>query len=211
VSEGTASETGVIITTRFMTRYQSKRRAVTIGAETLANRLSIRTSVAQNGNALTRSGSPSLTAASASSCAVAQSPSEHLADHRLRQVCAEDHLRRNLVRRQRLPAEGPELILADRLSGAQHDPRAHRFALPRVRDAGHADFAARRMRRQRLLHLARPHLVAAGLDQILLAVDDEQVAIVVQVAEVAGVEPPDRRTVSVGVLAQHERRFLGTL
>jgi hypothetical protein len=42
---------------------------------------------------------------------------------------------------------------------------------------------------QHLLDLARVDVVAAADDEVLLAVDDEQVAVVVGVAEVAGVEP----------------------
>jgi hypothetical protein len=42
---------------------------------------------------------------------------------------------------------------------------------------------------QDLLDLARVDVVAAADDQVLLAVDDEQVAVVVAVGEVAGVEP----------------------
>ena len=58
--------------------------------------------------------------------------------------------------------------------------------------AGDADFGDRRMVGQHFLDLARPHLEAARLDQILLAIDDEEVAVVVEVAEVAGVQPAPR-------------------
>jgi hypothetical protein len=44
------------------------------------------------------------------------------------------------------------------------------------------------MPRDRLFDLARPHLVAAGFDQIFLPIDDEEVAVLVQVSQVARVQ-----------------------
>jgi hypothetical protein len=44
------------------------------------------------------------------------------------------------------------------------------------------------MRGDDLLDLTRPDLETTGLDQILLAIDDEDVAVLVNVAEVPGVE-----------------------
>jgi hypothetical protein len=41
--------------------------------------------------------------------------------------------------------------------------------------------------RQHFLDLSRPHLVAAGLDQVLLAIGEKDVAFFVHVADVAGV------------------------
>jgi hypothetical protein len=38
------------------------------------------------------------------------------------------------------------------------------------------------MTRDDLLDFARPHLIAARLDEILLAIDEEQVAVFVQIA-----------------------------
>ena len=40
-----------------------------------------------------------------------------------------------------------------------------------------------------LLHLPGPHLEAAGLDHILLAIDDEQVTVFIQITQVAGEKP----------------------
>ena len=42
---------------------------------------------------------------------------------------------------------------------------------------------------EHLLDLARVHVVAAADDHVLLAVDDEEEAVLVDLAEVAGVEP----------------------
>ena len=67
------------------------------------------------------------------------------------------------------------------------------------------------MRREHFLDLARPDLIAAGLDQILLPIDDEQVAVVVEIAEVAGVQPAPACRVPIDrgivVVAQHAAPF----
>src|SRR2546422_2027775 len=84
-----------------------------------------------------------------------QRPPEHLAHHRLRQIGAKLHARRHLVRRQALAAERAQLGLRGGVAGAEDDPRSHRLALDRVRDASHADFGDRRMRRERFFDLAR--------------------------------------------------------
>src|SRR5947209_6552596 len=121
-----------------------------------------------------------------------QRPSEHLAHHRLRQIGAKLHARRHLVRRQALAAERAQLGLCGGVAGAEDHPRSHRLAFDRVRDAGHADFGDCRMRRERFLDLARPYLVAARLDQVLLAIDDEEITVRVEIAEIARVQPSAR-------------------
>ena len=47
----------------------------------------------------------------------------------------------------------------------------------------------RRMRRDDVFDLAREHVEAAGHDHVLLPVDDVQVALVVEAADVSGVKP----------------------
>ena len=59
-------------------------------------------------------------------------------------------------------------------AGAHDDPRLDDLAFDIVGHAGDADFRDRRMRGEHLFDLARPHLIAARLDQILLPIDDEQ-------------------------------------
>ncbi len=61
-----------------------------------------------------------------------------------------------------------------------------------------------------LLDLARVDVVAAADNQVLLAVDDEVVAILVDCGDVAGVEPAvahdlARRLLALPVAAHHER------
>src|SRR5437016_9760180 len=135
-----------------------------------------------------------------------QRPSEHLAHHRLRQIGAKLDARRHLVRRQALATKGAQLRFRGRVAGSEDDPRFHRFALDCVRDAGHTDLGDRRMRRERFFNLARPHLVAARLDQILLAIDDEEITVGVEIAEIARVQPA-ARSMLVDVLAQHAGRL----
>ena len=60
-----------------------------------------------------------------------------------------------------------------------------------------------------LLDLARVHVVAAADDQVLLAIDDEEVPVLVGLGDVAGLEPPlavdrlGRRVRSVPVALHH--------
>src|SRR5262249_61485689 len=61
---------------------------------------------------------------------------------------------------------------------------------------------------QHFFDLPRPDLEPARFDQIFLAIDDEQVAVVVQIAEIAGVQPP-RGSLLVGMVAQDDGRLLG--
>src|SRR3972149_6998802 len=88
-----------------------------------------------------------------------------------------------------LSAEGAQILVGAALALTQHDPRLDRFALHCVWNAGDADLGDSSMRCEHLFDLARPYLVAARLDEILLAIDDEEVAVGVEIAEGAGVQP----------------------
>jgi hypothetical protein len=59
-----------------------------------------------------------------------------------------------------------------------------------VRDADHGGLGDRRVLVEDLLDLTRVDVVAAADDQVLLAVDDEEVAVGVLAGQVAGAEPP---------------------
>ena len=48
----------------------------------------------------------------------------------------------------------------------------------------------RRMRHEHVLDLARIHVEAAAQDHVLLAIDDRQIPVGVELADVAGPEPP---------------------
>ena len=67
----------------------------------------------------------------------------------------------------------------DRRTGLQHDRRADLLAERRMRHADHGGLGHVRVLVQHLLDLARVDVVAAADDQVLLAVDDEVVAVLV--------------------------------
>src|SRR5262249_45094345 len=95
--------------------------------------------------------------------ALSQRATKHLADHRLGQIGSKLDAGRHLVGGELLAAEDAQIVLARRLSGPQHDPRLHGFTLFVVGDTRDADLGDRRVRRDHLLDLARPHLVPARL------------------------------------------------
>ena len=79
-----------------------------------------------------------------------------------------------------------------RVPGRGDDECGDLLAEPGVGHADHRRLEHVRVLVQRLLHLARVHVVAAADDHLLLAVDEKQVAVVVDVADVAGGEPAVR-------------------
>src|SRR6185503_13044371 len=87
------------------------------------------------------------------------------------------------------------------------DPRLQPLTLLRIGQANHTRFGDRGMRGEYFLNLARPHLEAARLDQLFLAIDDEDVAVAIEIAEIAGVEG----ALTVASLAQHLPRRVGPL
>ena len=77
---------------------------------------------------------------------------------------------------------------------AHHPSPQHRegdqiLAHETVRDSHHRRFQNRRMRFQHLVDLARSDVHPALDDQFLRASDDEEVAVLILVREVAGVQP----------------------
>src|SRR5439155_1447071 len=139
---------------------------------------------------------------------ISERPPQHLAHHRLRQIGAELDLRRHLVRCQLFAAEGAQIRFGDRLPRAQHDPGLDRFAFGRVGDPGDADLRDCGMRCEHFLDLSRPHLVAALFDQALLAIDDEEIPVVVQVSQIPGMQPAAGGAIQL-VIAQHCGCFIG--
>ena len=127
-----------------------------------------------------------------------------LADHRLRQLVAGTRrlpapCRARAARGSRRAARPPSRVVA----GLEHHPGLDHFALRRRRACRPRPPRHRRMRGEHLFDLARPHLEAARLDQVLLAIDDEDVAVLVEVAEIAGVQPACAP--SVDAVAQRRR------
>src|SRR5207244_10066183 len=107
---------------------------------------------------------------------LAQEPPQHLPARALRELVAELDRPRALVAGEPLAAELDELVLAD-LRGRAADDDGRRPLAPRlVGDADDGGLEHRRVRVQHLLDLARIDVLAAGDDQVLLAVDDVDVA-----------------------------------
>ena len=116
-----------------------------------------------------------------------------LAGGRARQRVRDDHRLRDLVRVEVAAQRGEQRGLLDRRAGLGHDHRGDRLAPPLVRQPDHDDLADRRVRRvDGLLDLDRRHVLAAGLDHVLVAVGEPEHAVVAEVADVAGVEPAVR-------------------
>src|SRR6202048_1552653 len=83
-----------------------------------------------------------------------------------------------------------DLVHGRLLAGLQHHHSVHTFTPIRV---GHTDYRAcchRRMAGQRILYLGGVHVLTAGDDHVLDPIDDEDVAVLVHPAAVAGVHPP---------------------
>ena len=72
---------------------------------------------------------------------------------------------------------------------AQHHPRRDVLAQDGVRDARHGGLDHGGMLEEGGLHLAGHHVVAAPDDDLLLAADDPEVAVAVDVAEVPALQP----------------------
>ena len=74
-------------------------------------------------------------------------------------------------------------------AGLQHDERRRDLACFVVGDADDRGIRDLRVREQQCLQLGRRHLEALVLDQLLEPVDDVEVPVGVDVADVAGVQP----------------------
>ena len=86
-------------------------------------------------------------------------------------------------------AQRDQLFGADALAGVEFDHRLHRLAPLLVGDADDGAVAHRRVGPDHLLDFARVDVEAAADDHVLLAVGDVEVAVGVEVADVAGVQP----------------------
>src|SRR5205823_1193222 len=71
----------------------------------------------------------------------------------------------------------------------EHDERLDGLAAHGIGDADHGGLLDRRVTEQHLLYLAREDLEARDVDHVLHAVDDEEIAVGVAVADVAGMKP----------------------
>ena len=76
------------------------------------------------------------------------------------------------------------------LPGLQHDDRLHLLAVRLVRHADDRDLGDGLVGHQHFFQLARVDIESAADDHVLQPVDDVEVALLVQAADVARVEPP---------------------
>ena len=121
---------------------------------------------------------------------LAQLPLEQLARRIARQRVHEVDRRRALVAREPLARVGDDARRrVGSGAGPQHHDGLHRLAPALVRARRSPPRRHARMARERVLHLGRIDVLAAGDDHVLHAVGDEDVALRVDEARVAGVEP----------------------
>src|SRR3954447_10046380 len=116
-------------------------------------------------------------------------PLEDLAGRPLGQLVDEPDPARVLVAGDLLPDVLAQLLLGDLLALLQRDRRADLLAQLGMRHPDHGRLAHRGVLVEDLLDLARIDVVATADDHVLLAVDDEEVAVLVDLCHVAGVEP----------------------
>src|SRR5215217_2363818 len=114
---------------------------------------------------------------------------EHLPTGPARQRLHEHHVLGHLVRRQRLPAEAPQVVLLHRDAFLAHHHGARRLATQGIRHAHHRDLSHRRVPRELMLHLRGAHPVAPHLEDLLGAAHEEDEAIRVLPRQVAGPKP----------------------
>ena len=112
-----------------------------------------------------------------------------LAQGVLRQLVAELDDPRVLVGGHPLLAVGDQLGAVSEAPGPQRDDGHDLLAEPLVGNADDGGLGDRRVGVQHVLDLARVHVVPAADDELLLAADDEQEPVLVEIAEVTGVEP----------------------
>src|SRR5690606_10734559 len=118
----------------------------------------------------------------------AQVLAQHLAHRRLGQFLAKDDFLRHLVGGEMLPAVLDDVLLGEvGVSGDHVGP--HPLATFRQGNADDRDLGDRRNAGDAVLDLVGIDVEAADVDQVLLAIDDTQIAALVHDGDVAGVEP----------------------
>src|SRR5579859_4142243 len=110
------------------------------------------------------------------------------ADQRLGQLIAELDLARALDRRDVSGEEFVQLLLGDGMALAQGDESFRHLALIGVGHTDHHRLGYGRMLVEGFLDHAGIDIVAAGDDQILDAVDQEDIAVLIDIADIAGPE-----------------------
>ena len=108
-------------------------------------------------------------------------------------------LRGTLKSASRVAAKSADVALARDAALAQHDRGGDLLAELVVRHGEGDDLGDRRMIHQHVVDLERRDLLAAAVDDLLEPAGDAQIAILVEHALVAGVEPAMREGRGVGV------------
>src|SRR5437016_482242 len=125
-----------------------------------------------------------------------QLPSEHFSDERLRKIGGELDGLRDLEGREAFFTERDDLVLRRVRASLQDDEGFDGLAAIRVRNPDRRRLRDRRVHEQDLLNLSRIDVVAGTQDQVLLAVYDGEISVLVHLRDVAGQEPSvlqDRR------------------
>src|SRR5262245_16041918 len=95
----------------------------------------------------------------------------------------------DFVAAQSLTAGGSQVVITDVHAIPDHDKSHHLLAPVLMGKADDGGLIDRRMSQQNLLHLPRENVLAAGDDHVVLAIDQIEIALIVEPAEVAGGEP----------------------
>src|SRR3954451_20371596 len=104
--------------------------------------------------------------------------------------CLDDHQPAGqLVPREVFRSVVPNIVQGDRGARLQGDDGDHGLAPLLIRHTDHGYVAQPGEVRQGTLDLGRVHVLPTGDDHVLEPVDDEQAFILVEVADVAGMEP----------------------
>src|SRR5262245_16062264 len=148
----------------------------------------------------------------ASSRLCAELLAQNLSDWALGQRRYEANLLRALEASQPALAEADDLLRRGLPTVPEHHECEHVLAHQRILHADDGPLRDRGMRVQHLLDLARIDVEASADDQVLLALDDEEEAVLVEAPHVAGVEPlrayRPRGLVRVAIVPGHH---VGTL
>ena len=86
-------------------------------------------------------------------------------------------------------AESLEFLFCQSFAGLDDDPSFDRFSAVRVRDAAYAHLQNFGMRGDGFFHFARPDLESTRLDELLLAVNDVEIAVFVHAGDITGEQP----------------------
>src|SRR5260370_28754933 len=132
---------------------------------------------------------------------------QDLADRALAQRVHEADVVRALEAGQAALAERADLSGGRPLAAPEHDEREHALPHQLILHADHRGLGHLGVGVEDLFDLARVDVESAADDQVLLALDDEEEAVLVGPAHVPGIHPPrpprPRRLLPVALVAAH--------